>query len=264
MRGDAITEEQILREQPRLGLDDVFRFECDSTLDCFTHCCRDVSIVLTPYDILRLKRALGLDSSEFLEQYTICPFTPEQKFPVVLLKMDAETRRCPLVGEGGCGVYAHRPWACRMYPLGMAEPRKATATDRAFHFLVREELCHGHDRGEQRSVRQWILEQGIEEYDMMGAGFKELMLHEFWDGEQTLTPQQVEMFHMACYDLDRFRRFVFETRFLDLLEIDEARVEALRTDDLELLDLGLQWLRFSLFREKTMKIKRSVVEARRR
>ena len=36
------------------------------------------------------------------------------------------------------------------------------------------------------------------------------------------------MFYMACYDLDRFRRFVFETRFLQLFEVDEARVEALR------------------------------------
>ena len=41
------------------------------------------------------------------------------------------------------------------------------------------------------------------------------------------------MFYMACYDLDRFRRFVFETRFLKLFDVDEARVEALRSDDQE-------------------------------
>ena len=45
--------------------------------------------------------------------------------------------------------------------------------------------------------------------------------------------------------------------------MDESRVEALRHDDEELLEFALQWLRFSLFREKTMKIRREVVEARR-
>jgi Fe-S-cluster containining protein len=260
--GDVLTEEKILREQPRLKPDDRFQFVCGRSLDCFTHCCRDVSIVLTPYDILRLKRALGIDSSEFLDKYTISPFTSDQKFPVVLLKMDAESRRCPLVTEEGCSIYQHRPWACRMYPLGLAEPKNPNPVEQGFHFLVREELCHGHDKGDFRSVREWITEQGIEEYNMMGASFKELMLHDFWDKCEALSPAQVDMFYMACYDLDRFRRFVFETRFLKLFDIDETRIEALRTDDLELLDLSMQWLRFSLFQERSMKMSRSAREAR--
>jgi len=111
-------------------------------------------------------------------------------------------------------------------------------------------------------VREWTTDQGIEEYEMMVASFQELALHDFWSRGPALTPQQVEMFYMACYDLDRFRRFIFESRFLELFEVDEARVEALRRDDEELLEFALQWLRFSLFREKTMKIRREVVEAR--
>ena len=63
------------------------------------------------------------------------------------------------------------------------------------------------------------------------------------------------MFYMACYDVDRFRRFVFETRFLERLDVDEARVEAIRNDDEELLDFGAQWLRFALFHDKTMKLR---------
>ncbi len=87
MPAEALSEVSILREQPRLGPDDRFTFECRKDLDCFTHCCRDVSIVLTPYDVLRLKRSLGLDSSEFLARHTISPFTGDQKFPALLLKM---------------------------------------------------------------------------------------------------------------------------------------------------------------------------------
>lgn len=258
------TQEAILRDYPRLGPDDSFDFRCGKDLDCFNCCCRDVSIVLTPYDILRMRRALGVDSMEFLRKYTISPFTKEQKIPVVLLKMDAETKRCLFVNEDGCSIYTSRPWACRMYPLGVADPKNPTPTDHRFHFLLKEDLCHGHGQGRILTVREWIDDQGIEEYDMMGASFKELMLHDFWDRDQELTPEQMEMYYMACYDLDRFRRFVFESSFLQLFDVDEARVEAIRSDDVELLEFAMQWLRFALFKEKTLKVQRDVIEARRK
>ncbi len=258
-----LTADRVVRELPRLGRDDVFTFRCGPDLDCFTRCCQDVSIVLTPYDVLRLTRALGLESSEFLERHTISPFTPEQKIPVVLLRMDPETKRCPFVSKDGCDVYRDRPWACRVYPLGLAEPKHPSAEQQPFHFLVREDFCHGHGCGAPRMVRQWTEEQGIEAYDMMGRSFTDLMLHDFWDRDGSLPPEKLAMYFTGCYDIDAFRRFVFDTRFLDLFEIDEARVEALRSDDQELLDFAMQWLRFALFGEKTLRVKRPVMEARR-
>jgi Fe-S-cluster containining protein len=262
MPDQVVTVDGILKDQSRMTPDDQFAFHCGLNLDCFTECCHDVSIVLTPYDILRLKKALRMDSTQFLEKHTLPLFGAQQKFPLTILRMDAETKKCPFVTEQGCQVYVDRPWACRMYPLGVAKPKNPTPADQPFYFVLHEELCHGHGQGKTRTVREWIAEQGIEEYEMMGASFQELVLHDFWNREPALTPQQAEMFYMACYDLDRFRRFVFESRFLELFEMDEARVEALRSDDEELLEFGLLWLRFSLFGEKTMKIRREVVEAR--
>ena len=247
----------------RLGLDDRFRFRCGRDLDCFTHCCRDVTIVLTPYDILRLKHSMKIGSEEFLEKYTLLPHFPNQKFPIVILKMDEDTKQCPFVSAEGCAVYRDRPWSCRMYPLGTAEPKNPTPDEQGFHFVVLEELCHGHREGQDWSVRDWVANQGVEEFEMMGASFKYLTLHDYWDEGPELTPAQAEMFYMACYDLDRFRRFVFETRFLELLDVDEARIEAIRTHDEELLEFAIDWLRFALFREKTMKVRRdAVVEAK--
>jgi Fe-S-cluster containining protein len=269
-----ITPETILKDSARLGADDRFTFRCGPDLDCFTKCCRDVTIVLTPYDVLRLKRTAGLDSSEFLERHTLRIQMPGQKFPIVILKMDEESKACPFLcrplpdGRGsetvteprptgsGCGVYPDRPWACRMYPLGAAEPKAPAGDQTAFHFVIQENLCHGHGEGRSVSVREWMAEQQIEEFEMLSAGFKDLTLHSFWDGNKELTPQQADMFYMACFDLDRFRRFVFETRFLQLFDVDEARVEAIRTDDLDLLDFAMQWLRFSLFGERAMKVRR--------
>ena len=142
-----------------------------------------------------------------------------------------------------------------MYPLGLAEPKSATPNDMPFHFVIQEDICQGHTEGVSLSVREWIECQGIQEFEMMAGGFKELTLHDFWNGGKALTPQQSDMFYMACYDLDRFRRFVFETRFLKLFEVDEARVDALRSDDQELLDFGMQWLRFAIFGEKSMRLR---------
>jgi uncharacterized protein len=262
MPDNNMTPEEIIHNYPRMSEDDTFVFRCDRSMPCFNQCCHDVTIVLTPYDILRITRALQIDSSDFLQKYTLSPFAKDQKIPAVILKMDPQTKKCPFVTEAGCGIYQNRPWACRMYPLGLAEPDKATLADRGFYFLLREDLCQGHASGRVVKVRDWITEQGIEEYEMMGASFKELMLVPAWNEDAFLSPQQTEMFYMACYDLDRFRRFIFETRFLQLFDVHEDRVAALRSDDLELLDFAMQWLKFSLFHEQSIKVKPSVVEAK--
>jgi len=262
MSENTATPEAIIQNYPRMSEDDSFVFRCDSSMQCFNHCCHDVTIVLTPYDIFRIKQVLHMDSSDFLKEYTLSPFAKDQKIPAVILKMDPQTKKCPFVTEAGCSIYANRPWACRMYPLGLAEPDKPTLTDRGFYFLLHEDLCQGHAAGRVLKVRDWIAEQGIEEYDMMGTSFKELMLHPSWNDDKFLTPQQIEMFYIACYDLDRFRRFIFESRFFQLFDVHEDRVEAMRNDDLELLDFAMQWLKFSLFHEQSIKIKPSVVEAR--
>jgi Fe-S-cluster containining protein len=257
-----LSPQTLLSDCPRMALDDSFTFRCGPDVDCFGECCRDVTIVLTPYDVLRLKRALRMDSSEFLEKHTLSPRFPDQKFPIVILKMDEEDKRCPFLAEKGCGVYADRPWACRMYPLGAAEPKSPTPEEQPFHFVIHEDLCHGHGRGCPVSVREWIGVQGAEAFEMMSGSFKDLTLHDFWDGERGLTEKQADMFYMACYDLDRFRRFVFETRFLQLFEVDEARVEALRNDDEELLEFAMQWLRYTIFGERSMKLRREAAVRR--
>jgi Fe-S-cluster containining protein len=243
-----------LSDFAQLHADDRLDFRCGRELDCFTSCCRDVSILLTPYDVLRMKKALHLDSSEFLERYAVL-FLTENKLPIVLLRMNDEDKRCSLVTPEGCSIYPHRPWACRMYPLGVARPDDPRPEEPGFYFLIREELCHGHGKGNGCTVREWVHQEDIEAYEMMAESFQQLMSDRFRPGHAPLSAQQAEMYLMVCYDLDRFRRFVFETSFLTKFKVDEDRVEAIRTDDVELLEFGLSWLRFCLFGERTMKIR---------
>jgi len=195
-----------------------------------------------------------MDSSAFLDTYTVASNRPNAKFPV-FVRMDPETLQCPFLTGAGCSVYADRPWACRMYPLGVAEPRQPAEGQTKFYFSIKETLCHGHGTGSPCTVRSWLASQGLEQYEMMESSFTQLMLNEFWRKGEPLAPEKVEMYFMACYDLDRFRRFVFETSFLKRFDVEEARIAAVREDDEELLDLAIEWLRFLLFGEKTMRLR---------
>jgi hypothetical protein len=69
------------------------------------------------------------------------------------------------------------------------------------------------------------------------------------------------MFFMVSTDVEAFRRFVFETRFLDTYAIDPELVEILETDDIALLQLGFDWLKNVLFNEQTITMKEDVLQA---
>jgi len=253
-------KEEILKEYPRLKPDAEFSFGCHPGVPCFNACCADVNIFLTPYDIIRLKKRLGISSEEFLKKYTLMPFDKNLNYPVVLLQMnDDEKRTCQFVDEKGCTVYEDRPWACRMYPLGLASPPEGEdQADEEFYFLVRDSICKGFEESKKWTVNEWMRDQGVDEYDAMGREFKEMTLHRFFREGKDLTPKRIDMFFTACYNIDKFRDFVFETTFLKKFEVDQYELNQIREDDIALLRFGYRWLRFALFSEDTLKIRTEV------
>ncbi len=259
-------KDKILTEYKRLSLHDKFHFACHAGLPCFTKCCSDVNIVLTPYDVLRLRRRLGIGSEEFIERYTILPQIPEgQKLPVVLLKMDEQTRACQLVSEKGCTVYTDRPWACRMYPVGMASERSADKPDgEEFYFLLEDRRCHGLEEPNELTIRQWLESQQTADYDAANEELKNVTLHKFLTHGYALEPEHRQMYFMACYNLDRFREFIFESSFLRKFDIEPDVVEAIRDDDEALLRFAYRWLRFALFHERTVKVNEEYERAKRK
>ena len=62
-------------------------FACHPGVSCFTECCRELDLALTPYDVLRLKRHLQLKSGQFLERYVIIEWEDGQLFPTYYLTM---------------------------------------------------------------------------------------------------------------------------------------------------------------------------------
>ena len=67
---------------------------------------------------------------------------------------------------------------------------------------------------------------------------------------------------MACYDLDRFRRFVLESTFLERFEVEPEDVEKIKGDDVELYYLAMKWLEYGLLGQHVLKVKPDVMEAK--
>lgn len=244
----------ILNESRRYSEQDSFRFRCGKDLPCFNQCCRDVNIALTPYDLLRMRRALAIGSKEFLDQYCVLPFRKEQRFPVVLLRMNDDSERtCPFVTESGCSIYQDRPWACRMYPVGEASP--SDSSEQEFFFIVDEDVCKGHQIDREWTIEEWLKDQEVTPYNALGDEFKKLLLDEAFREKRELAPQQINMLFMTLYDLDQFRRFILESSFLKRFKVKRQLVDRIRSDDEELLRFGFRWLRFSLLGEPLFKIR---------
>ncbi|MCF8074036.1 MAG: YkgJ family cysteine cluster protein [Desulfarculaceae bacterium] len=237
-------------ERPKLQLDDDFVFACHKGLKCYTSCCRDVNIMLTPHDVLRMKKALGLTSSEFLEKYTDLVQLKGKAVPLVQFRMDeANDKKCFFVGPGGCSVYEHRPWACRMFPLD-------EHAHGGFQVAVTPQRCHGLAEGDDWHVRDWLKDQGATASKEMDGSYESLVSHEWINQLGELdNPKVQQMILLALYDLDRFRDFVLNSSFLDRFDLDEDTIFAAKTDDVALLDLGYAWVRFGLFGQKTLQLK---------
>jgi len=233
-----------------LGPDDVFRFECHQGLDCFTRCCRDITIFLTPYDILRMKNALELASGEFLTRYTVT-MIGDTGLPVVVLKMrEDDEKSCPFLTISGCSLYPDRPWACRIYPLQPESTNLTEKAGKAYYSVMDIPFCRGLLSDRDVSLSDWIDEQGIPVYHEMEALFKTLVTNERLTKEKITNKKIQEMFFMACYDLDRFRRFVLEA------------VEQIKRDDVALYRFSLQWLEYGLLAQHVLKVKPDVMAAK--
>lgn len=231
-----------------------FRFSCHKKLSCFTHCCRDLNLFLSPYDILRLKNRLGIPSGEFLRRYASTNIGILSGFPVMTLRMKKDPERtCPFVTADGCTVYEDRPASCRTYPLGrLVEKNRDTNAKKETYFIFKEDHCSGFEELTEWSIEEWLDDQEIGIYNQMNDLFMELIVSRDRAGVTHLTGEQMRNFALACYNLDKFRDAVFSPGFLDTFALPADYLAGLRSDQLELMKFGIRWAQFTLFGEKTL------------
>lgn len=255
------TIKPVARGESIMPIHGIFSFKCGPGVSCYTRCCRDVTIVLTPYDILRLKNRLGISSEDFIDRYTLPLTSSDSGLPVFVLKMgDDPEKRCPFVNqESGCAVYAERPWACRMYPL---DTREGEEGEEEYFVTADPRQCLGLAENESLTVEEWEKGQGLDVYKEVEELFNQITSAQRIWGDHKLDGKVHSMILLACYNTERFRKFVVESNFLKLFDFSPEEIETLKTDDLELLKLGFKWLQFGLLGKSTLPIREEVIKAK--
>ncbi|WP_035256598.1 YkgJ family cysteine cluster protein [Desulfatirhabdium butyrativorans] len=234
--------------------DGIFHFSCHPGVSCFNQCCHNLRLPLYPYDVLRLRHRLNMASESFLETHTTAQVQPNDIFPEVLLRMqESPGAPCPFLQPDGCGIYADRPDACRMFPLDRGLEFDAQGRSRLRYFFRPPTFCKGVESESTWNVKRWLADQHADVYAEMTekwAGVR-MLFHQHAaaaampDAERK-EKEVVRMAYMAAYDLDAFRKFVFESSFLKRFQIPSSLLNRGRTDDIAMLRIGLAWIKWLL------------------
>ncbi|MBF0135589.1 MAG: YkgJ family cysteine cluster protein [Magnetococcus sp. DMHC-1] len=259
---DMPRETRNILQPVKLSGKDHMRFRCHPEISCFNACCQNVEIVLTPYDLYRLRRRLNLSAETFLHTYAIPTSLAKGQLPVALIQMDPETGRCPFNRPEGCSVYTDRPVTCRYYPIGMALMRRQeTSSGEDFYFLIKEDFCQGHKEEKRWTIQEWREDQGSDGYDVQNRSWMELIIKRRSAGDMVQTSLPVtEMFYMASTNPEAMRQFIFDSSFLRRYQVDPETEEKIRTNDLALTDFALSWLKSVLFGDSFIPVRPEVFE----
>ena len=227
------------------------RFACHPQVPCFNECCRELDLALSPYDVLRLKKALGMRSGDFLKDYVLVSREEGQTFPLCHLTMVDDGRAsCVFVSSKGCTVYADRPGSCRAYPLGRGASLQADGSAHEQLVLVREAHCQGFAEECTRSARAFLESQELAEYNRFNDALLRLLQHpRVQDRSFQPTDQQLNRYMLALYDLDRFRQLINSGTIILPFPLNKKQQEALAENDEELLLLAIDWLYRDFFSE---------------
>ncbi len=225
-----------------------FNFHCHPDVACFMDCCRNVDMFLYPYDVLRLKECLCISSQEFMEKYTnVVKGINHPYFPSIMLRLnDDEGKSCPFLIDKGCGVYHDRPSSCRTYPLERGvdrAPQKRSGND--FYLMTEHEYCLGHKENKSFTVKKWIRNQRLDEFNLMNDLWAEVdtvFASNPWAGEGSGGPKQ-QMAFTACFDVDNFRVLVAKYSLLDRFSVPRDHKRRIQESDTELLKFAFEWVK---------------------
>lgn len=247
---DADQTQAFLDSLPEIGPGQSFRFACHPGVPCFGACCSDLNLMLTPYDVLRLRRALGEDSRAFVTGRTELALAPDTGLPQLKLRMlDAPGAPCPFLRAEGCAVYADRPGACRTYPLGRAtrpDPEGRPDAVRERFFLVREPHCRGFEEPTEQTSAAWLADQGLPAYNAANDRVMALLAR-IKESGRPAQPKHANMALLALYQQDAFARFLADMKVLDRLDLPAERRAAILADEEARLAFALDWLEMLIF-----------------
>jgi len=238
-------------EPVRLEANDKLKFRCHKGVSCWNACCSKANVTLTPYDIIRLKQHLGTSTTDVLAKHTV-PFELDAGgMPGVKLRT-TDDGACLFMTDAGCSVYENRPTACRYYPSGLLSMRAIdkNVDERSF-LLIKEDHCMGHNEDQVQTVQEYREAQGVIDYDDYNREWYVIVLKKRSTGPVIGKPSEMslQLFFMASYDMDRFRRFVTSDSFKKTYQLTGDFYKAIEEDDIALMQFGFKLMRQVLYGE---------------
>ena len=230
---------------------DPLRFACHPGVACFNECCRELDLALSPYDVLRLRKALGMRSGSFLEKYIIISREEGQTFPLCYLTMIDDGRAsCVFVTEKGCQVYGDRPGSCRVYPIGRGVFIGKNGTIEESLALVHEQHCQGFTEERCQLCAEYLDSQGMGQYKIYDDALLPLHQHPQVQAKKFIPAEkQLNQYILALYDLDRFRQLLNAGTISLPFPLSAKEMQGLTGDDAELMLLGIKWLCLDFFHD---------------
>lgn len=205
-----------------------------------------LELALSPYDVLRLRRATGLTSGQLLESHIIIEQDPGEPFPRFYLTMvDDGKASCVFVTDQGCSVYEHRPAACRAYPLGRAVIRHENGTMEEHFVLMREDHCLGFQEPISQNALQYSTGQELPIYNRFNDAVGAILQHDSIRKGLIPSAKQIDLFVLALYNIDSFRDVV-QNNQLDRVALTPTEKSLLLQDEAMLL-FAVDWLSRQLF-----------------
>lgn len=146
-------------ENRQLGLNDTLPFSCTHCGGCCVH---QEDLLLNPLDLFWLAKELEITVEQWLDQYGECYIGEESRMPILRIRPQGETRRCPLLKNNKCSVHKAKPSVCGLYPLGRSvryvldEQGKPDMEKSKVMYFHSGCFC-GSQNGHQ-TVREWLEE----------------------------------------------------------------------------------------------------------
>lgn len=146
-------------ENRQLKLDDTLPFSCTHCGGCCVH---QEELLLNPLDLFRLAKELGITIEQWMEQYGECYIGEDSRMPIVRIRPQGETRKCPLLKNNKCSVHKAKPSVCGLYPLGRsvryAQDEQGKPDMEKSEVIYFHSGCFCGSQTGHQTVREWLEE----------------------------------------------------------------------------------------------------------
>lgn len=144
-------------ESMKIGIDEPFKFNCTQCGKC---CINRQDILITPRDLFRMSKELGISQLEFVKRYCDTYLGPNSHIPLVRIVPQDSSGRCPMLNSNQCAVHSVKPTVCAMFPIGRAISYTAQEKDSAKYdvspvqYIFTAPECG--DGKATHTVREWL------------------------------------------------------------------------------------------------------------